>query len=87
MFSEECKCFQENTNVSRSIKNISRKVPGLTTFGENVAVGNMTAQSAVDGWLKSTEHRQNIEGNFRFTGIGVARNQQNQLYFTQIFAR
>src|SRR5262245_13353768 len=78
--------FSHNGFTNRT-RNISRKVQGLSTFDENVAAGNMTAQAAVEDWLKSTEHRRNIEGNYRFTGIGVARNQQNQLYFTQIFAR
>lgn len=40
---------------------------------------------AVDGWLKSTGHRQNIEGNFTLTGIGLAKNSSNEYYFTQIF--
>ena len=77
--------FSHN-GFSARMKNIQRKIPGITAVSENVALGNMTAQSVVEGWLKSTEHRHNIEGNYRLTGIGVARNEQSQLYFTQIFA-
>jgi uncharacterized protein YkwD len=77
--------FSHN-GFSARMKNIQRKIPNVTAVSENVAVGSLTAQAVVEGWIKSTEHRRNIEGNYRITGIGVARNEQNQLYFTQIFA-
>ena len=57
---------------------------------ENVAFNMGFAkpdQQAVQGWIKSTGHRQNIEGNYRLTGIGVAKNTQGEYYFTQIFIR
>jgi uncharacterized protein YkwD len=73
--------------LSFRIKYIQEKVPGATIVGENVAFGNLSAKAVVSGWIKSTEHRKNMEGNFKFTGIGVTRNMQNQLYFTQIFAK
>ncbi|WP_165760262.1 CAP domain-containing protein [Niastella populi] len=73
--------------LSFRIKYIQEKVPGATIVGENVAFGNLSAKAVVSGWIKSTEHRKNMEGNFKYTGIGVTRNMQNQLYFTQIFAR
>ena len=57
---------------------------------ENVAY-NMgysdPATKAVQGWLNSTGHRQNIEGNYNMTGIGVAKNAKGEYYFTQIFIR
>jgi uncharacterized protein YkwD len=73
--------------LSFRIKYITEKVPGSTTVGENVAFGNLSARAVVNGWIKSTEHRKNMEGSFKYTGIGVTRNMQNQLYFTQIFAK
>lgn len=42
-------------------------------------------QVAVEGWLKSKEHRENIEGAFNLTGIGVAKVGSDTFYFTQIF--
>jgi uncharacterized protein YkwD len=73
--------------LSFRIKYIQEKVPGATIVGENVAYGNLSAKAVVSGWIKSAEHRKNMEGNFKYTGIGVTRNMQNQLYFTQIYAR
>lgn len=73
--------------LSFRIKYITEKVPGASTVGENVAFGNLSAKAVVNGWINSPEHRKNMEGSFKYTGIGVTRNMQNQLYFTQIFAK
>ncbi|MBN4080892.1 CAP domain-containing protein [Caldithrix abyssi] len=40
---------------------------------------------ALQGWLKSTRHRQNVEGDNIFTGIGVAKGPGGGYYITQIF--
>jgi uncharacterized protein YkwD len=69
------------------MKYIFDKIPGSTQVGENVAYGNLSAKAVVSGWINSPEHRKNMEGDFKYTGIGVTRNMQNQLYFTQIFAK
>jgi uncharacterized protein YkwD len=57
---------------------------------ENVAFNrgfsNPVAQ-AVNGWLNSPGHLKNIMGNYNLTGIGVAKNNQGEFYFTQIFIR
>ncbi|WP_205511393.1 CAP domain-containing protein [Longitalea arenae] len=73
--------------LSFRMKYIMEKVPGVTQVGENVAFGNLSARAVVSGWIKSAEHRKNMEGSFKYTGIGVTRNMQNQLYFTQLFAK
>ena len=69
------------------MKYVFEKVPGSTKVGENIAYGNLSAKAVVSGWINSPEHRRNMEGNFKYTGIGVTRNMQNQLYFTQLFAK
>jgi uncharacterized protein YkwD len=69
------------------MKYVMEKVQGVTQVGENVAYGNLSARAVVNGWIKSPEHRNNMEGNFKYTGLGVTRNMQNQLYFTQLFAK
>jgi uncharacterized protein YkwD len=68
---------------------ISRTIP-YQEVAENVSV-NQNAKdpgaTAVQSWLKSSQHRQSIEGDFDLTGIGVARNSQGEYYFTQIFIK
>lgn len=44
-------------------------------------------QQAVEGWIKSTGHRKNMEGNFDATGIGVSKNAEGEYYLTQIFIK
>ena len=68
------------------IKRISSALNGGTSAAENVAMGSTTAKEVVDNWLKSSVHRENIEGPYNLTGIGVAPDKKGVLYFTQIFA-
>ena len=42
-------------------------------------------KQAVEGWIESEGHRQNLTGNYNLTGIGAVKNQQGEYYFTQIF--
>ncbi len=41
----------------------------------------------VEQWLTSPGHKRNIVGNYNITGIGIARDKQGKLYYTQIFLR
>lgn len=55
---------------------------------ENVAYNKgyeNPAKQAVEGWVKSPGHKKNIEGKYNLTGIGVAKNEQSEVFFTQIF--
>ncbi len=65
---------------------ITGKVATVNMVSENVARGSLTGQQVVNLWLKSAGHRKNIEGKYKYTGIGVARDRKSELYFTQIFA-
>jgi uncharacterized protein YkwD len=43
------------------------------------------AAAALEGWLKSAEHRETILGPFDLTGVGVARDSSGTYYITQMF--
>ena len=44
-------------------------------------------RSAVDGWMSSKGHRNNILGaDFTHTGVGIAVAEDGTIYFTQLFA-
>ena len=68
-------------------KLLKKKLGSITSVGENVASGRMTAKEVVDGWLNSPGHRKNIEGDFTITGIGLAKDRAGTIYFTQIFTK
>lgn len=55
-------------------------------IAENVGMahGVDAAQAAVEMWLESTGHRDNIEGPYTLSGIG-SYERDGATYFTQIF--
>ena len=45
-------------------------------------------RSAVEGWMRSKGHRKNIlTPEFERTGVGVALDARDRIYFTQLFSR
>jgi uncharacterized protein YkwD len=71
------------------LQTIGKVIP-FSAGSENVALCfNCTdpAARAVQFWLNSPPHRGAIEGNYNLTGIGVAKNNKGNCYFTQIFIR
>jgi uncharacterized protein YkwD len=81
-----------NRNLSHDgfeqrIDAISQAIP-LRSAAENVAFNSGFANpdtQAVMGWIDSPGHRENIEGNFDLTGVGITQNTQGEYYFTQLF--
>lgn len=74
---------------AQRVQAIAKVIP-LSAAAENVAYNqgySSPATIAVQGWLNSSGHRANIEGNYNKTGIGVAKNARGAYYFTQIFIR
>jgi uncharacterized protein YkwD len=57
--------------------------------GENIASGvNWSLDSVVQGWMNSKPHRDNIlNDKFEEIGLGVARGDNGQVYFTQVFGK
>lgn len=65
---------------------------GITysTAGENIAWNSFPdpVQTAVDGWMNSEGHRNNIlNADFTLTGMGAANDGGAGYYFTQVFTR
>lgn len=70
--------------IQRCFKQFNQKSgPGA----ENVAYNYKSAKQVVAGWIRSPGHLRNIRGNYNLTGIGIARNKYEKLYFTQLFMR
>ena len=66
---------------------IANELHGTSSTGENIAFGKMTWKQVIDAWLKSPEHKANIEGAFNYTGVGVAKDSRGVVYYTQIFVK
>ncbi|WP_416673240.1 CAP domain-containing protein [Egbenema bharatensis] len=96
--SEQARLHSEEMAASRNLSHdgfeeraeaISQAIP-LRSAAENVAFNRGFTEPAVqatEGWIDSDGHRDNIEGNFDLTGIGVAQNAEGEYYFTQLFVR
>lgn len=69
------------------VSTISRQIGAVSAAAENVAYGELTAKEVVNGWLHSPGHKKNIEGNYTLTGIGVAKDKNGTIFYTQIFLR
>jgi len=67
--------------------NIAKKIGFVHATAENVAYGKLTAKEVVDLWLNSPGHKKNIEGNYTLTGIGLAKDADSLVFYTEIFLR
>ncbi|MEG3436324.1 CAP domain-containing protein [Pannus brasiliensis CCIBt3594] len=68
---------------------IAVKIP-YRAVAENVAVNqghDDPTTVALQGWIESKSHRENLKGDFDKTGIGAAIDSRGKLYFTQIFVK
>lgn len=74
-----------NDFVSRS-ENIMR-VLGAKSVSENIAYNYNSPKAALDAWLKSPTHKENIEGNFTHFGLSIRINADGKKYYTNIFAK
>ncbi|HEX7906129.1 MAG TPA: CAP domain-containing protein [Chitinophagaceae bacterium] len=57
------------------------------TMAENVAYGASDGREAVKIWKNSSGHRSNMLGNYKYIGIGTAKDRRGTIYYTQIFVR
>nr|WP_245562032.1 CAP domain-containing protein [Stanieria cyanosphaera] len=73
-FEQRAKAIENSIDYSRVAENVAY----------NQGYSDPVTQ-AVQGWIDSPGHRQNIEGNYNLTGIGVVKNDRGEYYFTQIF--
>ena len=61
---------------------------GATRVSENIAYNYNSPQGAFDAWLKSPEHKKNIEGDFTNFGISIRENTTTgKKYYTNIFVK
>lgn len=81
------------SNGSNVGQRIAAQGYSYSTWGENIAAGYGSAASAVNGWMNSSGHRNNILNcNFKETGVGYyylandTGNENWNRYWTQVFA-
>ena len=54
--------------------------------GENIAMGQRSAEEVMNGWMNSEGHRANIlNSSFTKLGVGCYQDSAGKLYWTQLF--
>lgn len=57
-----------------------------SAVAENIAAGQTTEQEVVAGWYQSPGHKANMLGNYRHTGVGIAKSQDGTVYWAAVYA-
>jgi uncharacterized protein YkwD len=63
----------------------NRQISQLHSFAENVAYGATSGSQVVSLWKNSSGHRRNMLGHFKYIGIGIARDRQGRIFYTEVF--
>ncbi len=74
-----------HSGFKRRIRKAKSQYENSYRYAENVASGQKTPKQVVDAWLKSPGHRKNIEGDYNFCGLAVARDKRGVTYYTHFF--
>lgn len=72
---------------SKREKEARKTIAGASGFAENVAYGSDTGKEVVEGWKRSSGHRRNMLGPYKYIGIGVAKDRRGVIYYTQFFVQ
>lgn len=60
----------------------------FTAAAENIASGQRSASEVMNSWMNSSGHRANIlSSTYNQIGVGVAKNNNGNLYWTQMFIK
>lgn len=60
----------------------------FSAAGENIAMGQRTAESVMNTWMNSSGHRANIlSPSYMEIGVGLARDSRGRAYWTQMFIK
>lgn len=72
---------------AKRISKLHAQIKNSGAGAENVAYNYKDARTVVQQWVLSPGHKRNIVGNYNLTGVGIARDKQGKIYYTQIFLR
>ncbi len=77
---------QEDRLYHQDMGQAARKCPGNNGVGENIAMGYGSPREAVEGWMNSQGHRENIlNSSYKVFGGGLAKAANGSLYWVQNF--
>lgn len=81
------KCSFGHDGFNKREAQVQKIIQPFSEMAENVAYGAATGKEVVEMWKDSPGHRKNMLGNYKYLGIGAARDNSGTIYFTAIFVR
>ncbi len=81
------KCSFGHSGYNQREQQVQKIIRVEYGMAENVAYGATTAKEVVSMWKGSSGHRKNMLGNYKYIGIGTARDKRGAIYYTEIFVR
>jgi uncharacterized protein YkwD len=64
---------------------VKRIIHPYHSLAENIAYGARSGKEVVSIWKNSRVHKENMLGNYKYIGIGIASTRRGVIYYTQIF--
>ncbi len=75
----------QGPNGSNAADRVRRLKYPFQNIGENVAFGQETAENAMQSWMESNEHRENILGHYEEMGAARLKDEEGRAYWCVVF--
>jgi uncharacterized protein YkwD len=66
---------------------VKKIISSFHSMAENIAYGANSGKEVFEIWKRSSGHRKNMLGNYKYIGIGTGSNKRGVIYYTEIFVR
>ncbi len=76
-----------HSGFKKRASKIKKHFKNTRSWAENVAAGQTTPEAVVNSWLHSSGHKRNIEGDYNYCGIAIAKNKSGVPYYTHFFVK
>jgi uncharacterized protein YkwD len=81
------RCSFGHSGFNERQLDVQKIIQPFSAMAENVAYGATSGKDVVEMWKNSPGHRENMLGDYKYMGIGIARDDHGTIYFTAIFVR
>ncbi len=81
------RCSFGHSGYDQRQSEVQKIITPFHGMAENVAYGPTTGKEVVALWKNSQGHRENMLGDYKYTGIGTAIDAHGSIYYTEIFVR
>lgn len=81
------RCGFGHSGFEQREQQVERIIIPFNGMAENIVFGAHSGKDAVAMWKNSSGHRRNMLGNYKYIGIGTARNRRGVIYYTEIFVK